>query len=125
MRIRVDLLRLPADAPVVGAVARLGIQKRLDRLLEAVSRMPEVHLVLAGEGEMETDLRALAGRLGMENRVHFLGFRSDVGRVLAALDVFALTSDREGMANAMLEAMVASTPPSQRPAELGRSRNGA
>ena len=103
-------LGLPTDAHVVGAVARLGVQKRLDRLLETVARMPDVHLVLAGEGELEADLRALAARLGMEKRVHFLGFRTDVARVLAALDVFAITSDREGMANAMLEAMAAGIP---------------
>lgn len=103
-------LGLPVDAPVVGAVARLSAQKRLDRLIVAVSRLPGVHLALAGEGELEQELRALAVRLGLEHRVHFLGFRTDVARVLAALDVFAITSDREGMANAMLEAMAAGVP---------------
>lgn len=103
-------LGLPPDAHVVGAVARLGIQKRLDRLLRAVSLMPDVHLALAGEGELESELRSLAAHLGIADRVHFLGFRTDVARVLAALDVFAITSDREGMANAMLEAMAAGVP---------------
>lgn len=103
-------LGLPADAPVVGAVARLSAQKRLDRLLVAASRMPGVHVALTGEGELDADLRALAAGLGIQDRVHFLGFRTDVARVLSALDVFAVTSDREGMANAMLEAMAAGVP---------------
>ncbi|HSG06815.1 MAG TPA: glycosyltransferase [Longimicrobiales bacterium] len=103
-------LGLPVDAPVVGAIARLSAQKRLDRLVTAVSRLPGVHLALAGEGELDPDLRALAVRLGLEDRVHFLGFRTDIARVLSALDVFAITSDREGMANAMLEAMAAGVP---------------
>jgi glycosyltransferase involved in cell wall biosynthesis len=103
-------LGLPVDAPVVGAVARLSAQKRLDRLIVAVSRLPGVHLALAGEGELDRELRALAVRLGLEDRVHFLGFRTDIARVLSALDVFAITSDREGMANAMLEAMAAGVP---------------
>lgn len=103
-------LELPTDVPVVGAVARLSAQKRLDRLLAAASLMPGVHVVLAGEGELEASLRAQAAALGLQNRVHFLGFRTDVARVLSALDVFAITSDREGMANAMLEAMAAGVP---------------
>ena len=103
-------LGLPVDAPVVGAVARLSAQKRFDRLLAAVSLMPGVHLALAGEGELESSLRAQTAELGLGDRVHFLGFRTDVARVLSALDVFAITSDREGMANAMLEAMAAGVP---------------
>jgi glycosyltransferase involved in cell wall biosynthesis len=103
-------LALPPDVPLVGAVARLSAQKRLDRLLTAVARMPGVHLALAGDGELTGELRSLARELKMEERVHFLGFREDVPTVLAALDVFAITSDREGMANAMLEAMAAGVP---------------
>jgi glycosyltransferase involved in cell wall biosynthesis len=103
-------LGLPVDAPLVGAVARLSSQKRLDRLLAAVSHMPGVHLALAGQGELEASLRAQAAELGVQDRVHFLGFRTDVTRVLSAIDVFAITSDREGMANAMLEAMAAGVP---------------
>jgi glycosyltransferase involved in cell wall biosynthesis len=104
-------LGIAPDAPVVGAVARLAPQKRLDRLLRAVALLPEqVHCVLAGDGPQSAALHALAAELGIAGRVHFLGWRDDVGDVLAALDVFALTSDREGMSNAMLEAMAAGVP---------------
>ena len=103
-------LAVPADAPVIGTVARLAEQKRLDRLLNAVVLLPDVHCVIAGQGELEAELRSLAGSLGITGRVHFLGFRSDVPNVLDALDLFVLTSEREGMANSMLEALAAGVP---------------
>jgi glycosyltransferase involved in cell wall biosynthesis len=98
------------DVPLVGSVTRLSIQKRIDRMLEAVALMHGVHCALAGDGELAGELEAQAASLGVSDRVHFLGFRKDVARVLSALDVFLLTSDREGMANAMLEAMAAGVP---------------
>lgn len=104
-------LGLPVDAPVVGSVTRLAGQKRIDRMLEAVRRLDEsVHLALAGTGELEDSLQARARTMGLADRVHFLGFQEDVSRVLAALDLFLLTSDKEGMANAMLEALAAGVP---------------
>jgi glycosyltransferase involved in cell wall biosynthesis len=103
-------LGVPIDAPLVGSVTRLSGQKRLDRLMDAVALVPGIHLALAGEGELEGELRARAASLGITERVHFLGYRPDVPGVLAALDLFAITSDKEGMANAMLEAMAAGVP---------------
>jgi len=92
---------------VVGAVARLARRKRIDRLVEAVALLPKVHAVVAGDGELSDELRARAHELGISSRVHFLGWRSDVETVLGALDTFVVTSEREGMSNAMLEAMAA------------------
>jgi glycosyltransferase involved in cell wall biosynthesis len=104
-------LGLGATTPVIGAVARLARQKRFDRLLRVVQRLPaEVHCVLAGEGEERAALEQLARELGVAGRVHLLGRRDDVGNVLAALDVFVLTSDREGLSNAMLEALASGVP---------------
>ncbi|HEX2189040.1 MAG TPA: glycosyltransferase [Longimicrobiaceae bacterium] len=104
-------LGLPAGTRTVGAVARLAKQKRLERLLRAAALLPDdVHCVLAGEGEERPALERLAAELGIAGRVRFLGFRADVGDVLDALDVHVVCSDREGMANAMLEAMAAGVP---------------
>jgi glycosyltransferase involved in cell wall biosynthesis len=104
-------LGIPGDAPVVGAIARLAPQKRLDRLLRAVAELPaEVHSVIAGEGELRDELVALAAELGIADRVRFLGHRDDTADVLAALDVFVVSSDREGLSNAMLEALAAGVP---------------
>ena len=70
----------------------------------------EVHCVLAGEGEERGRLEALAAELGIAARTHFLGFRDDTGDVLGALDAFVICSNREGMSNAMLEALAAGVP---------------
>ncbi len=122
-------LGLPPGVPLVGTVARLSGQKRLDRLIRAVALLPDLHCAIAGSGELEAELKALAERLRIHERVHFLGYREDVAAVLGALDVFALTSDKEGMANAMLEAMacgvpVVSTPVSGATEALGASPGG-
>src|SRR5690606_8502813 len=75
-------LGLPDEARVVGAVARLTTQKRLDRLITAVASLPpDVHCVLAGDGKLRGELKALARALEIEDRVHFLGHREDVGDV--------------------------------------------
>lgn len=104
-------LGIPHDAPVIGSVARLARQKRLDRLVRVLAALPpSVHCVVAGEGEEREGLRALAAEAGVTERFHLVGFRRDVGDVLDALDVMAITSDREGMANAMLEAMAFGVP---------------
>jgi glycosyltransferase involved in cell wall biosynthesis len=104
-------LGIAPDAPVVGAVARLAPQKRLDRLLRAVAALPaDVHCIVAGDGEERAPLAALADELGIAGRVHFLGHRDDTGDVLAALDVYVVSSDREGLSNAMLEALAAGVP---------------
>lgn len=102
---------IPDEAPVMGALARLDPQKRLDRLVSLTARLPEsVHCLIAGEGRLREELEALARSRGVEDRVHFLGFRDDVGDVLAAMDLLVITSDREGLANAMLEALAAGVP---------------
>ena len=104
-------LGIAPGAPVVGAVARLAPQKRIDRLLRAVAALPaDVHCILAGDGEERASLAALADELGIAGRVHLLGHRDDTGDVLDALNLFVVSSDREGLSNAMLEALAAGVP---------------
>ena len=104
-------LGLQPQQRVIGTVARLAEQKRLDRLLHALTHLPiDVHCILAGDGELRSSLERLAGELELDTRVHFLGHRDDVGDVLDAMDVFVVCSDREGMSNAMLEALAAGVP---------------
>ena len=98
-------LGIDDSAFVVGAVARLSIQKRLDRLVRATAGIPGAHCVIAGEGTSRETLEQLVSELDVGDRVHLLGERADVNDVLDALDVYAVTSSSEGMSNAMLEAM--------------------
>jgi glycosyltransferase involved in cell wall biosynthesis len=121
---------IAAGAFVIGTVARLARQKRIDRLLDAVSGLPDdVHCLIAGDGEERTRLEVLATGPGQGKRVHFTGMREDIADVLDALDVFVVTSDREGLSNAMLEAMsrglpVISTPVSGAEDALGPGDDG-
>jgi glycosyltransferase involved in cell wall biosynthesis len=67
-------------------------------------------LVIAGEGRMRDPLRRLAARLDVAERVHFVGWQTDMPRLLAASDLVLLTSRWEGMPNILLEAMAAARP---------------
>lgn len=104
-------LGLTPDTQVIGVVARLARQKRLDRLVQALAQLPErVHCILAGEGEERLRLEGLARELRVHTRLHMIGFREDVGDVLDALDLLVISSDKEGLCNAMLEAMALGVP---------------
>jgi glycosyltransferase involved in cell wall biosynthesis len=67
-------------------------------------------LVLIGTGELRTQLAALADRLGIGDRVRFLGQRADIPECLSAMDLFVLPSLNEGMGRALVEAMAAGRP---------------
>jgi glycosyltransferase involved in cell wall biosynthesis len=109
-------LGLAADVPVVGVVAVLRRQKRLDILIEALARVarrvPGVQLVIAGEAteNLGETLAGLASEIGIRDRVHFLGYHADVAGVLAGCDVACLSSDYEGQPLAVLEYMDAGKP---------------
>jgi sugar transferase (PEP-CTERM/EpsH1 system associated) len=108
------ILGVPAKAPLLGLVARLHRQKGLGDLLTAVAwvreRVPDVRLLLIGEGELRDELEAQARALGLSGAVIFAGTRTDVAEIVAALDIFVLPSLWEGTSNAVLEAMAAGLP---------------
>jgi glycosyltransferase involved in cell wall biosynthesis len=104
-------LGIPACSRAVGTVARLVKQKRIDRLLRAFSRLPpDTHCIIAGEGGERESLLQVSAALGISSRVHLIGHREDKANVLDALDLFVITSDTEGLSNAMLEAMAFGVP---------------
>jgi glycosyltransferase involved in cell wall biosynthesis len=95
---------------VLVTVAHLRPEKRLDRLIDAVSRLSpdlDAHLLLVGDGPERGRLLEQAAAAGISGRVHFLGHRSDVQAILAAADLFVLSSDTEQMPISVLEAMAA------------------
>jgi glycosyltransferase involved in cell wall biosynthesis len=96
--------------PLVLTPARLNPQKGHRVLLEAVAEVPDALFLLAGDGPERASLEAEAERLGVVDRVCFLGRREDVPQLLAACDVFALPSLYEGSSLAVLEAMAAGIP---------------
>lgn len=72
--------------------------------------VPDAAFVIAGEGDLKKGLSELAGQLGIQCDVFFIGRCEDVGRLLAASDVGVLSSKAEGFANAILEYMAAGLP---------------
>ncbi len=101
-----------SEAPLLVAVGRLAPQKNHSFLLEVVADLPQVQLAIAGDGPDRTSLQAQALRLGVHNRVHFLGAlpRDRVNALIARADLFTMPSLFEGMSNALLEALAISTP---------------
>jgi glycosyltransferase involved in cell wall biosynthesis len=89
-------------------VASYTPTKRLDLLLDAFAVVardaPDSRLELIGEGPLRTKLEAQVRALGLGERVCLHGFEPDPERLYAAFDVVALSSDREGLPNALLEA---------------------
>jgi glycosyltransferase involved in cell wall biosynthesis len=103
---------LPLDSCLIVNVGRLSLQKNQSLLLRTVQRLPQVHLAIAGDGELDETLRREAALLNVAERVHFLGRldQSSVADLLAAADLFVQPSLFEGQSNALLEAMNAGVP---------------
>jgi L-malate glycosyltransferase len=107
-------LGLRAETVVIGTAARLVPVKDHYSLLNALSLLVaqgvQVMLLIAGEGPLRSDLERTAATLGITDNVRFLGHCSAIDRVLAALDVFVLSSISEGLPNTVLEAMASGVP---------------
>lgn len=106
--------KLSANFPLVGFVGRHARYKGLDVLLDAMKLLPDVHLAIAGDGELQVDLRKQANDLEIADRVHFLGAVShrDKLKLLSMIDVFAFPSTEitEAFGISQLEAMIMEVP---------------
>lgn len=105
-------LGIPKDAPVVGHVGRFDYSKNHRFFLEVAGTVlkyrPDTHFLLVGDGPLRPEIEVLARRMGLSRRVHFLGIRTDVPRLmLAAMDLFLFPSLHEGFGVCLLEAQAA------------------
>lgn len=104
----------PGATCIAGTVARITPQKgpldfvRMARML--VDLVPGVQLLWCGDGEMRSEVEALAKELGVDGSLRFLGYRTDVMDVMAAMDLFILTSYWEGLPYTVLDAMALEKP---------------
>lgn len=107
-------LGLPLNGYVFGNVGRLHPDKDQATLLRAFTRsadqMPGAMIAIVGHGRLEQSLKALAGELGIQDRVYFTGAVPDAAHYFKAFDAFVLTSDHEPFGMVLLEAMVAGLP---------------
>lgn len=115
-----DLVNMPAEwgkkrphnPRYIVTMGRLSPQKGFDILLKAlqlVQKTTDIDLVILGEGELRTELESLASQLSLRN-VHFLGFRENPYPILQQASVFVLSSNFEGMPNALIDAMALNIP---------------
>ena len=102
------------ETPVIGMASRVEWQKGHDLLVAAMprilARIPSARAVIVGGGSKEPEVRWQIGRLGLEGKILMTGVRKDVPRLMAAFDLFVMTSNFEGMPIAALEAMAVSLP---------------
>jgi glycosyltransferase involved in cell wall biosynthesis len=107
-------LGLPQGARLIGAVGRLWHQKRLKDLIWAADMLKvirdDVHLLVIGDGPQRRALERYQELCRVEDKVHFLGARDDVPRLMPHLDVLWLASSYEGLPNTIMEAMAAAVP---------------
>ena len=109
-----DWLGLAPGSRVAANVAALVPHKDHATLVDAASHLarphPELHWVIAGEGELRPALEAQIRRLGLEGRVHLIGHVVSPERLIADADVFVMSSRQEGLGTSVLEAMALGIP---------------
>lgn len=103
-------LGLTEHSRVVGVVGRLVPTKQLELLIHAVRYLPDVILLLVGDGAHRAPLEELARQWGIERRVIFAGDTRDVRAMLSAMDLYVSTSPQESFGLAILEAIASGLP---------------
>src|SRR5206468_3981541 len=106
------VLGIPAGARLIGTTARLDAQKAPLDMVTAFAELGrrDVHMVWIGDGNLRAKTERLIERKGLRDRFHLVGSRTDVSRLLPALDVFAMSSLYEGLPCAVAEAMAFGIP---------------
>jgi len=105
---------IDAEAPLVGFIGRLSVEKGPDLFLRAAlsirAQCPDAHFVLVGEGAMLKQLQLFVSRFGLADAVHFAGSQDDMPAVFDELDVVVSSSLSEAMPLAVMEAMASGVP---------------
>lgn len=105
-------LNIPMDSVVMVSVGEINHNKNHKMAIDALSRVKNknIHYAIAGIGKLRDELTEYANSIGVGDRVHFLGFRTDIFEILKASDMFVMPSYREGLSVAMMEAMSCGLP---------------
>lgn len=105
-------LGIPHDAFVLISAGELNANKNNSAIIAALDQLKNnnIHYILCGVGELEADLKKQAADAGLQDRVHFLGYRTDVKELYAMADCFVMPSFREGLSRSIMEAMASGLP---------------
>lgn len=120
-------LNIPSDSTLLLSVGELNDNKNHKVIIQSLSELPNnVHYIICGTGPLKEQHEELAKELHVENRLHFLGYRSDVIKIMKSCDIFVFPSKREGLGLAAIEAMACGLPliTSNRHGILDYSENG-
>ncbi|WP_162551124.1 glycosyltransferase [Paenibacillus tepidiphilus] len=100
--------KLTDDNILIGMIGRFSHEKDQKTLIKAVNLLSSnIYLVLVGEGPLQEESLSLATELHISERVHFLGYRNDVAKILKSIDLLVLSSNWEGFGLAAVEGMAA------------------
>ncbi|MBD3369321.1 glycosyltransferase [Candidatus Fermentibacteria bacterium] len=109
-----EMLGIDPDRPVVGSVMRICNQKAPDHFVSTAARVlqqkPNTLFLVVGDGPHRLKMESMIASHGLEDGFLLLGSRTDVHRILPAMDVFLLTSRHEGLPRALLEALAVGVP---------------
>jgi glycosyltransferase involved in cell wall biosynthesis len=109
-----EKLSLPREAILVGHVGRFEPPKNhrflIEVFTELLQKLPTAHLVLVGDGVLRPEIERQIDSKGIQDKVHFLGIRSDIPQILGCLDLFLFPSLWEGFGIALIEAQAAGVP---------------
>lgn len=105
-------LGISEDSIMILSIGELNRNKNHETVLRAIASLPqkELHYVICGQGDQKQHLEQLAKELGLEGRLHLLGFREDAKEWLTQADIFAFPSFREGLPVSLMEAMAVGLP---------------
>lgn len=110
------LIQKDRDTKIIGTACRISPVKNPQAFTEVMCRVlvnnPNVNAVVLGDGpeELKNECREIVRQYDVENRFHWLGYRSDASQLVSDMDCFVMTSHSEGMPTSLLECFVARTP---------------
>ncbi len=105
---------LPEQRPIIGFFGRLVTQKQPDKFLDIAARIlkriPPARFILVGDGPLRQEILTQAGQMQIDRQIHLLGAQQEVMELYSICDLVLLTSQKEGLPNVIMEAMLAGKP---------------
>ena len=104
-------LNISSDSILLLSVGELNDNKNHKVVIECLPKLPKnVHYLICGIGPLKEQHEELAKKLNVSDRLHLLGYRNDVIKIMKSCDVFIFPSKREGLSVALMEAMACGLP---------------
>ena len=104
-------LNIPSDSILLLSVGELSKRKNHEVIIRLLNQLPDnIHYVICGQGQLENYLLDLAKKLNVNNKLHLLGYRTNIPQIMKSCDIFVFPSLQEGLPVALMEAMACGLP---------------